>query len=473
MASVRHSAEADMVESLDETVAPRNAGPGRNRATAPEAIAPSGRSESRRAAAVPLLAAYLLLATLPLLIALTFRTRADDPPLYEVGRAAALLAFSLLALEVVLAGRFKFADRAFGLDAVMRFHRSMGILACFLSLAHPVLLLLSTHGHIPWEWRVALGAAALLILVIGVLATLAFRILRIDYSRWRFLHKAMILVLILGYAHSRSIGEDLLSSRALRASWTALLAMGVGVFLWRNVFVPRWGRRSFRVESVSAEARDVWTIKMVPADGSTLSYWPGQFIFLTLLRPGLRVEEHPFTISSSPGQGDFVTVTVKQSGDYTRSIGQTRPGDRALVEGPFGMFSLVHHDAESYLFVGAGVGSTPLVSMIRFLRDTADPRPVLFLCANRTSADILFRHELDQLPPHMKVVHVLSRPDADWVGPKGRLDDKAIQRLAGVFLRRADVFLCGPPALMEDLRGSLRRLGVRNSRIHCERFTVP
>jgi hypothetical protein len=106
MASVRHSAEADMVESLDEGVAPRNAGPGRNRATVPEAIAPSGWSESRRAAAaVPLLAAYLLLATLPLLIALSFRTRADDPPLYEVGRAAALLAFSLLALEVVLAGR--------------------------------------------------------------------------------------------------------------------------------------------------------------------------------------------------------------------------------------------------------------------------------------------------------------------------------------------------------------------------------
>ena len=465
--------DAAMVGGLKERVESTHAKPERNHATAPEAIVPSGCPESRRAAAaLPLLAGYLLLATLPLPIALAFRARAGDPLPYEVARAVALLAFGLLALEVVLAGRFKFADRAFGLDAVMRFHRSMGVLASSLLLAHPALLLLSTHGHMTWEWRVTLGAAALLLLVIGMLATLAFRILRIDYNRWRFLHKGMILVPILGYVHSRSIGEDLLSSRALRASWAALLAMGVGIFLWRNVFVPRWGRRSFRVESVSAEARDVWTIKMALADGSTLSYRPGQFMFLTLLRPGLRLEEHPFTISSSPGQ-DFLAVTVKQSGDYTRSIWQTRPGDRALVEGPFGKFSLVHHDAESYLFVGAGVGCTPLVSMIRFLRDTADPRPVLFLYANRTSADILFRHELDRLPAHMKVVHVLSRPDADWVGPKGRLDDKAIQQLAGAFLRRADVFLCGPPALMEELRRSLRRLGVRNSRIHCERFTLP
>jgi predicted ferric reductase len=56
---------------------------------------------------------------------------------------------------------------------------------------------------------------------------------------------------------------------------------------------------------------------MVPEDGRPLSYRPGQFMFLTLLRPGLRTEEHPFTISSSPGQGDFITATVKQSGDYT------------------------------------------------------------------------------------------------------------------------------------------------------------
>lgn len=96
-----------MVKSLKAGVAARNVGPERSRATAPEAIAPSGWPESRRAA-LPLLAAYLLLATLPLLIALAFWTRAGDPLLYEVARAAALLAFSLLALEVVLAGRFKF-----------------------------------------------------------------------------------------------------------------------------------------------------------------------------------------------------------------------------------------------------------------------------------------------------------------------------------------------------------------------------
>jgi hypothetical protein len=114
-----------------------------------------------------------------LLIALALKTRASEPVPYEVARAAGLLAFSLLALQVVLAGRFKLLDRAFGLDAVTRFHRSMGILTSLLLLAHPALLLLSTHGHVPWDWKVALGAGALLILAIGVLATLFFRVLRL------------------------------------------------------------------------------------------------------------------------------------------------------------------------------------------------------------------------------------------------------------------------------------------------------
>jgi predicted ferric reductase len=457
-----------MTWNLREWGAARSAEPERRRQTAPEHL-----WRGRHGAALPLVAAYLLLVALPLLTALALRAPTSEPLLYEVARAAALLAFSVLALQVVLAARFKLLDKAFGLDVLVRFHRGMGILASVLLLAHPALLLLSTHGHIQWEWRVALGAGALLILAIGVVATLSFRLLRGGYDRWRFLHKGMILVLALGYVHSRSIGDDLLASSALRAYWTALLAMALGVFLWRNAFVPRWGRHRFRVESVAPEARGIFTLRMVPEDGRPMTYQPGQFVFLTLLRPGLRSEEHPFTISSSPLQSGFITVTVKQSGDYTSTIGQTRAGDRALIEGPFGKFSLLHHDAERFLFIGAGVGSTPLASMIRFLRDSGDPRHVLFICANRTQADIPFREELERLPANMNIVHILSRPEAGWSGARGHLDEEVIRELAGPFLARADVYLCGPPALMGELRCALKNLGVRRERMHTERFALP
>jgi predicted ferric reductase len=401
-------------------------------------------------------------------------TRSSDDLLVAIARRAALLAYGLLVLQIVLAARFRLADLALGLDGVMRLHRAIGVLAMLLLLGHPTLLLVATRGDLlPWRWQVLLGAGGLLLLAAGVLAALLFRFLGMDFNRWRSIHKAMILVVVLGAAHGRAIGESFESSAGLGAWWTALLAMAIGTFVWRNVVVPRWVLRRFRVEAVRAEARGTWTISLVPEHGRPLRHLPGQFIFLTLLRADGPAEEHPFTISSPPCETGLITATIKESGNFTRTIGFTRPGDRALVEGPFGRFSVVHHPAERFLFVSAGVGCTPFASMLRFLSQTGDPRPVLYLCANRSEVDIAFREELARLPANMKVLHVLSQPEASWTGARGRLDQAAFRRLAGSSLDGAAVFLCGPPAFLSSSRRSLRNLGVPRARIHLERFTSP
>ena len=439
---------------------------------------PSSRSAAAlipatsRAGALLLLLAVILFTTLPPIFLM--RTRQGDPVLYELGKRAALLAFGLLTLQVVLSARFRFADLALGLDTVMRLHRAVGTLALLLLLAHPTSLLVASRGQVPLlKWQVLLGAGALLVLAAGVLTALLFRFLGMDFNRWRVLHKAMILVVILGGAHSRAIGQDLRSSPGLRAWWTALVAIAVGVFAWRNVLVPRWGLRRFRVDAVRAEARGIWTIDLVPERGGPLRHLPGQFMFLTLLRATAPAEEHPFTISSSPSETGVISATIKESGDFTRTIGLTRPGDRALVEGPFGRFSVLHHAAERFVFISAGVGCTPFASMLRFLSDSGDPRPVLSLCVNRTEADIAFREELARLPANMKVLHLLSQPGPKWPGARGRLDEAALRRLAGSSLDGAAVFLCGPPAFMSSARRSLRNLGVPRGRVHFERFALP
>ncbi len=154
-------------------------------------------------------------------------------------------------------------------------------------------------------------------------------------------------------------------------------------------------------------------------------------------------------------------------------MGQTRAGDRALLEGPFGRFSLVHDSAERFLFVSAGVGCTPMMSMLRFLRDTSDDRPVLFLCVNRAEADIAFRAELEAMPASVQVVHVLSRPGETWRGVRGHLDETVLRKLAASWLPSAAAFVCGPPAFMLGVSTALRQLGMPRARIHVERFSVP
>ena len=139
--------------------------------------------------AVLLLLSYVVLACLPVVLALLARPGSDAPLLEELGLGAGLLGFSLLTLQTVLAGRFHWLDRPFGLDVVMRFHKAMAILAGVLLLAHPLLLSL---GKGNWNllafdtpWRVWLGKIALLLLVLGVAYALLVRIWRLEYQMWR------------------------------------------------------------------------------------------------------------------------------------------------------------------------------------------------------------------------------------------------------------------------------------------------
>jgi len=416
-------------------------------------------------------AGYVLLVALPVVLAF-----AGDPfpgsLLVRLGRAAGLIGFAMLALEVVLTSRVRFIERAFGLDRLTRFHKLAALVACVLILAHPTLL---GVGRYPFDaapgWQIELGEIALAILVLGVLFALTFKALGMSYQLWRFLHKGMIAVVVLGFVHALVIGADLYRTGMRVYFWTLLVAAGL-VFLYRNVFVPLWGRRRFRVASVTQETHDTFTLALEPEDGKALPHYPGQFMFLTLRRAEMRSEEHPFTIASAPTREGPVTVTVKQSGDFTNTIGRTRPGDLALVEAPFGRFSFVDHDAKRFLFIAGGVGITPLMSMLRSLADTDDERPAVLLFANKTEADILFRDELSQPPENVEVVHVLSQPDDGWTGATGYVTAEVIEELAGMMLDDAEVFLCGPPAMMNGVVRALKTLGVARRRIHTERFAL-
>jgi ferredoxin-NADP reductase len=258
----------------------------------------------------------------------------------------------------------------------------------------------------------------------------------------------------------------------MKVCWFALLAIAASTFIWRNVFVPLWGRRRFEVTNIEPQTHETFTLTFEPRDHKPFPRNPGQFMFLKLKRPGRRSEIHPFTISASPSNENIVQATIKKSGNFTNTIDRTVPGDKAFIEGPFGKFSLVHYDARSFLFIAGGVGITPLMSMLRYLTETHDPRPVTLLYANKTADDIIFRKELEQLPSNVNVVHVLSRPDDSWQGPRGHIDPQIIEKYAADALSQAHVFLCGPPPMMTNITGLLKQLCVPADRIHFERFTV-
>jgi ring-1,2-phenylacetyl-CoA epoxidase subunit PaaE len=100
----------------------------------------------------------------------------------------------------------------------------------------------------------------------------------------------------------------------------------------------------------------------------------------------------------------------------------------------------------------------------------------LLLYSNRTENDIVFREELAQIEtgtkPQLQVIHLLTQPEAGWQGEKGRLDREKIERLCGNRLTTSTFFLCCPPPMTRKLLQTLAELGVPDSRIFFEYFSL-
>jgi predicted ferric reductase len=360
----------------------------------------------------------------------------------------------------------------------------MAVLAALLLLSHPFLMVLGGGGwKLIWgdhTWYIWVGRAALAILLMSVSISLWRLPLAIPFETWRLGHNISgPAILVLGFVHSWNASVDF-SLTAMQVLWVILLIQAAAFYWYHRFYTPaRLRRQPYRVEEVRQESHNVWTLKFTPPAGqSRFNFLPGQFQFVTLLRGrGLPEEEHHFTISSSPTEQGFHSSTIKASGDFTVTIGATRPGNLAAIEAPFGRFSYVlHPQAKDLVFIAGGIGVTPFMSNLRHMRDTQAERRVLLLWANKTEADIIFREELTNLEsgvrPELKVVHILSRPGDAWMGEKGRLDRERVHRLAGDRLAQAMFFLCCPPPMATSLVQILPGLGVPEERISLEYFSL-
>jgi predicted ferric reductase len=394
-----------------------------------------------------------------------------------------LVGYTILALQFVLAARLKWVERPFGLDIVFAFHKAMGILAGILLAAHPLLL---AWGKRRWSllyrldvpWPIHVGRIALLSLVTVIFLSLFRKAIRLEYERWRAWHNVLaVTLLVLGFVHSSSMGD--LRPWPMRLVWGSMFGMAAIVYGYHRFLSPHHGRRSpFEVVEVRQETHDVWTLTFRPL-GRRRSHChlPGQFHFITLYRDGLPVEEHPFSISSSPAADGTLASTIKESGDFTRTIRETAVGDLVVVRGPFGRFShTLHPDEADLVFVTGGVGITPLMSMLRSMRDTGRWKSVLLLCGNGTEDDIIFADELRYMERDgrypIKIVHVLSRASTAWQGERGHIDPDLVMRHAGERLDCKAFYVCGPPAMTDSVVLGLRSLGVAPHRIHTERFAL-
>ncbi len=428
---------------------------------------------------------YVIILVSPLVLAVVFRPKTDHSFIFEIGKNFSLLGLTILALQFLLGSRIKWIEKPFGLDIVINFHRFMGIFATILILTHPILL---SVGEKTWSlflsidvpWYIWTARTVWVVLLFFTVISVFRQAFRIDYQKWlRFHHIIAPVIVIAGFLHSWNAGGDL-GITAIKVLWICLLSMLIISYLYSRCLRPWLLRKhAYKVVDVIQESRNVWTIKLSPlGNEKCINYYPGQFHYITLQRSnGLPVEEHPFTISSSPLKPELISSTIKESGDFTSTISHTKTGDKVFIQGPFGRFSYIFRPEERDLvFIAGGVGITPFMSMLRHMRDARFNINVILFYANKTRDDIVFRDELAEIEasdcPGLQVVHILSKPDTDWKGESVHLTKDKIHFYCSNDLAKKSFYLCGPPMMTAHIQRALINLGVSKKRIHFENFSL-
>lgn len=430
------------------------------------------------------LAVYLTLAAGPMLAVFLAPAPRGVEFAWNLSMALGLAGLSMMSIQFALTARIRAATAPFGADLVYVFHRYLALIGFSLVGLHFLILWLfysDALGSLDPRvaaWELTVARIALLAFGLAVVTAEFRKTLGLEYGLWRYLHVGLALIgLTAAVAHVVGTGRFAQMSLGT-AIWAGTTVFWMGVVIWVRLAKPwRLRQRPYEVVEVREERGGAWTLALVPRGAPTIeAFSPGQFAWLNLSSSPWRLQDHPFSISSSPALLPRIEMTIKPLGDFTATIGDVPIGQTAWLDGPFGVFSTDRYpDAPGFIYVAGGIGITPVMSMLRALADQGDQRTLWLFYANPDWQSVTFREELERLEARLDltIVHIVEEPSPDYSGCTGLLDETILRRhlpegrAAGI-----RCFLCGPVPLTAAAETALVGMGVTPSHIRTELFEL-
>jgi ferredoxin-NADP reductase len=232
--------------------------------------------------------------------------------------------------------------------------------------------------------------------------------------------------------------------------------------LWRSelAWLGVRARDHARITVVLDETPDTRTLVLEPPRG-WVPHRPGQWTRVEIELAGVRTSRC-YSLSSAPHDPELrITVKRVPNGRVSGRLHALRVGDALRISPAEGQFVLPTHPARLLLLSG-GSGITPMRAMWRALLES-DAADVVIVHHARTRADVIFGAELDALAKR-RGFRVVVRLDDEHARPgEGGFDEGAL-RTAVPDLEEREVFVCGPPAMMQRVEA----MGL--PRLHVERF---
>jgi ferredoxin-NADP reductase len=204
----------------------------------------------------------------------------------------------------------------------------------------------------------------------------------------------------------------------------------------------------------------------------TLSYKPGQFLFVTIRAEDGKELSKPFSISSSPTEKTHIEFTKKLSeSEFSTALKALKKGDWARIDAPYGKFTF-DGEHEKIGLLGGGIGITPLKSICRYCTDKRLNTKITLLYGNRSENDIVFRKEFETMQKqneNLKVVFILNEPSSGWKGATGFISAELIKKEIPDY-KETVFYTCGPPAMVEAMEKLIEQLGLPKAQLNREYF---
>lgn len=395
-------------------------------------------------------------ALIALLAALAWRG------LGNAGAATGWLAWIVFAVSLVLIVRLPALAVPFGgLDHQYAWHHLLGLVAYLLAVAHPFALV--------WPWLTAGDATSVLLVwthgAVAITGWIALALLLvpmavtfwvpIGFRPWLRWHRITVLAFVATALHVATT-----SARGNPGWWAVLLVGAAALALRAHVYRREAGHR-YVIRTVQHPANACVEVELEPLDRA-IDVRPGQYVFAAF-HSGEAYEScneyHPFTVSGI--RDGRLTLTIKALGDCTLEMQNLTSGLAARVAGPFGAFFDTAGASVPQLWIAGGIGITPFLAQLDRLGNDVDVKMAYLF---RAGADALHVDELIAAAEARPGMELATFTTATDLTPLRRWLD-SLAPLTG-----REVYVCGPPPLLDAVIADLRARGVPMSRIHFERF---
>jgi ferredoxin-NADP reductase len=267
----------------------------------------------------------------------------------------------------------------------------------------------------------------------------------------------------------RTSAPRLLRSRLLEA-----LAAPHGVDRYLELIRPTWSLRDLWAEviEVRRESSGSVTLRLRPNE-RWRGFRAGQFVQLTVEIAGVR-ETRCYSLACGEQFDGEIEITVKAhpAGRVSLYMNEhARPGMIVWLSEAEGDFVLPSERPERLLLISGGSGITPVMSLLRTLRDEGHPGRVTFLHYARAKRHIAYREELERIASSMPNVRLALACTREAGALSGHLSRRQLRRVVPDYAR-AHTYVCGPPTLIAAVRALWAQDGIEQP-LHVESFQPP